>query len=183
MGARTFRCSLRHPLLPPECSRSQGWEDPRPTNSGELPPRPPWRSGLGCGATQPASIHGLCPSDQGTGVAGQSFPRAQPSSNPSVGTFTQDNSPTSNSLEGGTDATAYWWGEWTKWTACSRSCGAGVTSQERHCLQQRCGPGAAGDGVRGVPGWERSSFGGRTGQVSDSLFTGLSGPRFLMGPG
>ncbi|XP_060055334.1 ADAMTS-like protein 2 isoform X2 [Erinaceus europaeus] len=47
-----------------------------------------------------------------------------------------DNSPTSNSLEG-SDATAYWWGEWTKWTACSRSCGAGVTSQERHCLQQR----------------------------------------------
>ncbi|XP_023392239.1 ADAMTS-like protein 2, partial [Pteropus vampyrus] len=43
-----------------------------------------------------------------------------------------DNSPTSNSLEGGVDATAYWWGEWTKWTACSRSCGAGVTSQERH---------------------------------------------------
>uniref|UniRef100_H0VBN1 ADAMTS like 2 n=1 Tax=Cavia porcellus TaxID=10141 RepID=H0VBN1_CAVPO len=48
-----------------------------------------------------------------------------------------DNSPTSNSLEGGADATAYWWGEWTKWTACSRSCGGGVTSQERHCLQQR----------------------------------------------
>ncbi|XP_053414372.1 ADAMTS-like protein 2 isoform X2 [Nycticebus coucang] len=48
-----------------------------------------------------------------------------------------DNSPTSNSLEGGTDATAYWWGEWTKWTACSRSCGGGVMSQERHCLQQR----------------------------------------------
>ncbi|KAF6326881.1 ADAMTS like 2 [Rhinolophus ferrumequinum] len=44
---------------------------------------------------------------------------------------------TDNSLEGGVDATAYWWGEWTKWTACSRSCGAGVTSQERHCLQQR----------------------------------------------
>ncbi|XP_074218700.1 ADAMTS-like protein 2 isoform X4 [Camelus bactrianus] len=54
-----------------------------------------------------------------------------------VGPLTQDNSPTSNSLEAGTDATAYWWGEWTKWTACSRSCGAGVTSQERHCLQQR----------------------------------------------
>lgn len=53
------------------------------------------------------------------------------------GLFTQDNSPTSNSLEGGADATAYWWGEWTKWTACSRSCGGGVTSQERHCLQQR----------------------------------------------
>ncbi|XP_032979947.1 ADAMTS-like protein 2 isoform X1 [Rhinolophus ferrumequinum] len=50
----------------------------------------------------------------------------------SVGPLAQD-----NSLEGGVDATAYWWGEWTKWTACSRSCGAGVTSQERHCLQQR----------------------------------------------
>lgn len=48
-----------------------------------------------------------------------------------------DNSPTSNSLEGGADATASWWGEWTKWTACSRSCGGGVMSQERHCLQQR----------------------------------------------
>ncbi|XP_040819291.1 ADAMTS-like protein 2 [Ochotona curzoniae] len=47
------------------------------------------------------------------------------------------NSPSSNSLEGGTDATASWWGEWTKWTACSRSCGGGVMSQERHCLQQR----------------------------------------------
>ncbi|KAM8802469.1 LOW QUALITY PROTEIN: ADAMTS-like protein 2 [Rhynchonycteris naso] len=54
-----------------------------------------------------------------------------------VGPLTQDNSPTSNSLEGGADTTAFWWGEWTKWTACSRSCGAGVTSQERHCLQQR----------------------------------------------
>nr|XP_058148844.1 ADAMTS-like protein 2 isoform X5 [Dasypus novemcinctus] len=50
---------------------------------------------------------------------------------------TTDSGPTSNSLEGGADATASWWGEWTKWTACSRSCGAGVTSQERHCLQQR----------------------------------------------
>ncbi|XP_036983721.2 ADAMTS-like protein 2 [Artibeus jamaicensis] len=45
--------------------------------------------------------------------------------------------PTANSLERGPDATAYWWGEWTKWTACSRSCGPGVMSQERHCLQQR----------------------------------------------
>jgi hypothetical protein len=59
------------------------------------------------------------------------------------GPLAQDNSPTSNSLEGGADATAYWWGEWTKWTACSRSCGGGVTSQERHCLQQRCEFGAA----------------------------------------
>ncbi|XP_059514417.1 ADAMTS-like protein 2 [Myotis daubentonii] len=48
-----------------------------------------------------------------------------------------DNNPVSNSLEAGADATASWWGEWTKWTACSRSCGTGVMSRERHCLQQR----------------------------------------------
>lgn len=53
------------------------------------------------------------------------------------------------------DATAYWWGEWTKWTACSRSCGAGVTSQERHCLQQRCGAGPRARACR-VPGWDVS---------------------------
>lgn len=44
---------------------------------------------------------------------------------------------TSNSLEEGADVTAYWWGEWTKWTACTRTCGGGVKSQERHCLRQR----------------------------------------------
>ncbi|XP_074066871.1 ADAMTS-like protein 2 isoform X3 [Macrotis lagotis] len=47
------------------------------------------------------------------------------------------NAQTSNSLEEGADATAYWWGEWTKWTACTRTCGGGVKSQERHCLRQR----------------------------------------------
>uniref|UniRef100_A0A3P9Q2G7 ADAMTS like 2 n=1 Tax=Poecilia reticulata TaxID=8081 RepID=A0A3P9Q2G7_POERE len=31
----------------------------------------------------------------------------------------------------------YWWGEWAKWTACTRTCGGGVMSQERHCLKQR----------------------------------------------
>ncbi|KFU90565.1 ADAMTS-like 2, partial [Chaetura pelagica] len=30
-----------------------------------------------------------------------------------------------------------WWGEWTKWTACTRTCGGGIKSQERHCLRQR----------------------------------------------
>lgn len=25
------------------------------------------------------------------------------------------------------------WGEWTDWTACSRSCGGGVSIKERHC--------------------------------------------------
>ncbi|XP_053939878.1 ADAMTS-like protein 2 isoform X5 [Cuculus canorus] len=49
----------------------------------------------------------------------------------------QDLAQTSNSLEEGADVTAYWWGEWTKWTACTRTCGGGVKSQERHCLRQR----------------------------------------------
>ncbi|XP_027326594.1 ADAMTS-like protein 2 isoform X8 [Anas platyrhynchos] len=49
----------------------------------------------------------------------------------------QDVLQTSNSLEEGADVTAYWWGEWTKWTACTRTCGGGVKSQERHCLRQR----------------------------------------------
>ncbi|XP_030363180.1 ADAMTS-like protein 2 isoform X3 [Strigops habroptila] len=49
----------------------------------------------------------------------------------------QDLAQASNSLEEGADVTAYWWGEWTKWTACTRTCGGGVKSQERHCLRQR----------------------------------------------
>ncbi|KAG7457187.1 hypothetical protein MATL_G00243790 [Megalops atlanticus] len=32
---------------------------------------------------------------------------------------------------------AQWWGEWSSWSTCSRTCGGGVRSQERHCLQQR----------------------------------------------
>uniref|UniRef100_W5L4A5 ADAMTS like 2 n=1 Tax=Astyanax mexicanus TaxID=7994 RepID=W5L4A5_ASTMX len=43
----------------------------------------------------------------------------------------------SNSLEDGLEVTTYWWGEWAKWTACTRTCGGGVMSQERHCLKQR----------------------------------------------
>ncbi|NXA42107.1 ATL2 protein, partial [Eudromia elegans] len=30
-----------------------------------------------------------------------------------------------------------WWGEWSSWSTCSRSCGGGVMSRERHCLRQR----------------------------------------------
>ncbi|KAG8142141.1 hypothetical protein E2320_006761, partial [Naja naja] len=51
--------------------------------------------------------------------------------------FSQDNAPASNSLEEGADVMAYWWGEWTKWAACTRTCGGGIRFQERHCLQQR----------------------------------------------
>ncbi|XP_072908349.1 ADAMTS-like protein 2 isoform X1 [Hemitrygon akajei] len=41
-----------------------------------------------------------------------------------------------NSLEEGLDNTAYWWGEWAKWTGCTRTCGGGIKTQERHCLKQ-----------------------------------------------
>lgn len=60
--------------------------------------------------------------------------------------FKQDLAQTSNSLEEGADVTAYWWGEWTKWTACTRTCGGGVKSQERHCLRQRYGARLPGCG-------------------------------------
>ncbi|XP_078499762.1 ADAMTS-like protein 2 isoform X1 [Lissotriton helveticus] len=33
----------------------------------------------------------------------------------------------------------WWWGEWSSWSTCSRTCGGGVMSQERHCLRQRLG--------------------------------------------
>ncbi|XP_067867928.1 ADAMTS-like protein 2 [Heterodontus francisci] len=46
-------------------------------------------------------------------------------------------SQTYNSLEEGLDNTAYWWGEWAKWTGCTRTCGGGIKTQERHCLKQR----------------------------------------------
>uniref|UniRef100_A0A8B9LPB9 ADAMTS-like 2 n=1 Tax=Astyanax mexicanus TaxID=7994 RepID=A0A8B9LPB9_ASTMX len=51
--------------------------------------------------------------------------------------FLQDEGVASNSLEDGLEVTTYWWGEWAKWTACTRTCGGGVMSQERHCLKQR----------------------------------------------
>ncbi|KAK9522036.1 hypothetical protein VZT92_018529 [Zoarces viviparus] len=49
----------------------------------------------------------------------------------------QDDGVASNSLEEELEVTTYWWGEWAKWTACTRACGGGVMSQERHCLKQR----------------------------------------------
>ncbi|KAM9391388.1 ADAMTS-like protein 2 [Pholidichthys leucotaenia] len=49
----------------------------------------------------------------------------------------QDEGMGSNSLEEELEVTTYWWGEWAKWTACTRTCGGGVMSQERHCLKQR----------------------------------------------
>ncbi|KAM6930688.1 ADAMTS-like protein 2 [Xenentodon cancila] len=49
----------------------------------------------------------------------------------------QEEGVASNSLEEELEVTTYWWGEWAKWTACTRTCGGGVMSQERHCLKQR----------------------------------------------
>ncbi|XP_024115928.1 ADAMTS-like protein 2 [Oryzias melastigma] len=49
----------------------------------------------------------------------------------------QEDGVASNSLEEELEVTTYWWGEWAKWTACTRTCGGGVMSQERHCLKQR----------------------------------------------
>ncbi|KAL7839703.1 hypothetical protein SRHO_G00263610 [Serrasalmus rhombeus] len=54
-----------------------------------------------------------------------------------ISTRGQDEGVASNSLEDGLEVTTYWWGEWAKWTACTRTCGGGVMSQERHCLKQR----------------------------------------------
>ncbi|CAJ1087342.1 ADAMTS-like protein 2 [Xyrichtys novacula] len=44
----------------------------------------------------------------------------------------QDTKQTSNKEE-----VFQWWGEWSSWSSCSKSCGGGVRSQERHCLIQR----------------------------------------------
>ncbi|XP_055080322.1 ADAMTS-like protein 2 isoform X1 [Periophthalmus magnuspinnatus] len=49
----------------------------------------------------------------------------------------QEDAVASNSLEEALEVTTYWWGEWAKWTACTRTCGGGVMTQERHCLKQR----------------------------------------------
>ncbi|XP_073662879.1 ADAMTS-like protein 2 isoform X3 [Tursiops truncatus] len=127
------RLSLRIPPSSQDVPDPQMGQDPRPTAPWEAPQRPPWRSEPRLRATHPGGCVLL------SRARGRQARPARCSSLllTVVGPLTQDNSPTSNSLEAGTDATAYWWGEWTKWTACSRSCGAGVASQERHCLQQR----------------------------------------------
>ncbi|MBN3299483.1 ATL2 protein, partial [Amia calva] len=54
----------------------------------------------------------------------------------SCGLVFQEEGQASNSLEDDSEVTAYWWGEWAKWTACTRTCGGGVKFQERHCLKQ-----------------------------------------------
>lgn len=60
----------------------------------------------------------------------------------------QEDGVASNSLEEELEVTTYWWGEWAKWTACTRTCGGGVMTQERHCLKQRSVCLSAGAHVR-----------------------------------
>ncbi|TRY56837.1 hypothetical protein DNTS_004106, partial [Danionella cerebrum] len=50
---------------------------------------------------------------------------------------TYDSSEVREDLQQQQDEVAQWWGEWSSWSTCSRTCGGGVRSQERHCLQQR----------------------------------------------
>lgn len=51
--------------------------------------------------------------------------------------FCQDSSEVPDRDQSREEDVAKWWGEWSSWSTCSRSCGGGVMSQERHCLQQR----------------------------------------------
>lgn len=51
--------------------------------------------------------------------------------------FCQDSSEVADGAGPWDEEVTKWWGEWSSWSTCSRSCGGGVMSRERHCLQQR----------------------------------------------
>uniref|UniRef100_A0A8C6JVP6 Uncharacterized protein n=1 Tax=Melopsittacus undulatus TaxID=13146 RepID=A0A8C6JVP6_MELUD len=51
--------------------------------------------------------------------------------------FCQDSSEAADGAGFWDEEVTKWWGEWSSWSTCSRSCGGGVMSRERHCLQQR----------------------------------------------
>ncbi|XP_074689305.1 ADAMTS-like protein 2 [Strix aluco] len=51
--------------------------------------------------------------------------------------FCQDSSEAADEAGPWDEEVTKWWGEWSSWSTCSRSCGGGVMSRERHCLQQR----------------------------------------------
>ncbi|KAM6965405.1 ADAMTS-like protein 2 [Aplochiton taeniatus] len=83
----------------------------------------------------PDSLRGK-PLHQGTEHSCSSFYLRWETTPHANGLF-QEEAVASNSLEDELEVTTYWWGEWAKWTACTRTCGGGVMSQERHCLKQR----------------------------------------------
>ena len=173
---RMVRFGIRIPRSPQKVPDLKIRQHLRCSALWEVPRRPPWRSEPGLRATHPGSC--VLPSR----ARGRQARLARCSSLllTVVGPLTQDNSPTSNSLEVGPDATAYWWGEWTKWTACSRSCGAGVTSQERHCLQQRCWCEA---GPRGAGRPDCRGRGGGAHEVAARTGAGWGGGQQLLGGG
>ncbi|XP_026062244.1 ADAMTS-like protein 2 isoform X2 [Carassius auratus] len=57
--------------------------------------------------------------------------------NTAAGANVKDSSEGREDFQRQPDEVAQWWGEWSSWSTCSRTCGGGVRSQERHCLQQR----------------------------------------------
>uniref|UniRef100_A0A8C0VJ02 ADAMTS-like protein 2 n=1 Tax=Cyanistes caeruleus TaxID=156563 RepID=A0A8C0VJ02_CYACU len=50
--------------------------------------------------------------------------------------FCQDSSEAADGAGVWDEEVTKWWGEWSSWSTCSRSCGGGVMSRERHCLRQ-----------------------------------------------
>lgn len=54
--------------------------------------------------------------------------------------FCQDSSEAADGAGPWDEEVTKWWGEWSSWSTCSRSCGGGVMSRERHCLRQRWVP-------------------------------------------
>lgn len=70
--------------------------------------------------------------------------------------FCQDSSEAADGAGPWDEEVTKWWGEWSSWSTCSRSCGGGVMSRERHCLRQRyvcphSTPWPALKGHRGAP--------------------------------
>lgn len=68
--------------------------------------------------------------------------------------FCQDSSEAADGAGPWDEEVTKWWGEWSSWSTCSRSCGGGVMSRERHCLQQRyvCPRGTPWPALKGQRG-------------------------------